>query len=137
MAPDIFWSFFKMSWIEKNVRNHNWSQSKISFFMPVNYAKEFLRYINIEALFSQLFASLKYKPRTVFESITQKSFDLISSFWPDLPKNHWAGLIGDNPTHPTTYIVTRKKAKIIGRLFFFNTETSTISQIIIYGDCKL
>ena len=71
--------------------------------MPVNHAKEFLRYIHIEALFSQLFASLKYKPRTVFESITQKSFDLISSFWPDLPKNHWAGLIGDNPTHPNIY----------------------------------
>ena len=72
--------------------------------MPVNHAKEFLRYIHIEALFSQLFASLKYKPRTVFESITQKSFDLISSFWPDLPKNHWAGLIGDNPTHPNVYV---------------------------------
>ena len=64
--------------------------------MPVNHAKEFLRYIHIEALFSQLFASLKYKPRTVFESITQKSFDLISSFWSDLPKNHWAGWICDN-----------------------------------------
>ena len=74
---------------------------KNQFFHAVNHAKEFLRYIHIEALFSQLFASLKYKPRTVFESITQKSFDLISSFWPDLPKNHWAGLIGDNPTHPS------------------------------------
>ena len=73
--------------------------------MPVNHAKEFLRYIHIEALFSQLFASLKYKPRTVFESITQKSFDLISSFWSDLPKNHWAGLIGDNPTHPNVYVL--------------------------------
>ena len=69
--------------------------------MPVNHAKEFLRYVHIEALFLQLFASLKYKPRTVFESITQKSFDLISSFWYDLPKNHWASLIGDDPTHPT------------------------------------
>ena len=72
--------------------------------MPVNHAKEFLRYIHIEALFSQLFASLKYKPRTVFESITQKSFDLISSFWSDLPKNHWAGYILTDPAALPSHI---------------------------------
>ena len=71
--------------------------------MPVKHAKEFLRYINIEALFSQLFASLKYKPRTVFESITQKSFDLISSFDLIYLKITEPGLIGDNQTHPNVY----------------------------------
>ena len=55
-APVIFWSIFKMSKIKKWPDQKKLIKSKIRFFMPVNDAKEFLKYFNAEALFSQLFA---------------------------------------------------------------------------------
>ena len=61
----VFWIFWLRSFFGHFLRYHGskkWPEpkkslkSKISFFMPVNHAKEFLKSVQNQALFSQLFA---------------------------------------------------------------------------------
>ena len=55
LAPIIFWPIFLDLMDQKIVRFLK-VLSKISFFMPINHMKEFLKYTHTEALFCQLFA---------------------------------------------------------------------------------
>ena len=64
--------------------------------MHVNHAKEFLKSVHSEALFSQLFDQA-FTPLCKEPGIlTSKLFDLMSLFGQDLPKNHLADYICDN-----------------------------------------
>ena len=67
------------------------SLPKISFFMLVNHAKEFFKFVHNEALFSQLFAPASTSVHIVIGMLISKLFDLISLFSHDLPKNGWEG----------------------------------------------
>ena len=111
METKIFWlrsffgSFFKISWIKKWPNPKKLLKQKISFFMLVNHAKEFLKFVHNEALFLQLFVWASSSVHIATGTLTSKLFDLISVFWQDLPKNTIAGWIRDNRSHPNTQIL--------------------------------
>ena len=65
----FFDHFFKKWWIKKWPEPKKWLKPKISFFMPVNHANEFLKFLHNEALFSQLFArTLMQLGSTIFKA---------------------------------------------------------------------
>ena len=89
----LYWIFWLRSFFGHFFRSHGskkWPKpkkslkSKISFFMPVNHAKEFLKSVQNEALFSQLFASTL---SSYFQSVkhfskkkfSEKSFQMVST----------------------------------------------------------
>ena len=96
--------------------------------MPVNHLKEFWKYINIEALFSQLYDSLKYKPGTIIEPLTSKTFDLINFFWHYLPKNHWFGWI----RHDLQYPDIRLSLRIIPQCRMSSSNIKTFVKHILF-----
>ena len=65
--------------------------------MLVNHVKEFLKFFQTKALFSQLFAWASTSMHIMTGTLTSKLFDLISLFWHDLPKNCLANEIYDDP----------------------------------------
>ena len=70
----------------------------------VNHMKEFLKSVHNDVLFSQLFARASTSWHIVTGTLKSKLFDLISSFWHDLPKNHWVGWICDNRGASSKYV---------------------------------
>ena len=92
------WLFWLQPFFDKSLRSHGSKHGrsqkshfnkKISFFMLFNHVKEFLKFVHTENLFSQLFAWAFTSVHIVTGTFTSKLFNLISSFWHDLPKNHW------------------------------------------------
>ena len=72
--------------------------------MPVNHAKEFLKSVHNEALFSQLFARASTSLQFDTWGCRWKLFDYINSFWHDLPKSCFPSSILRNVEYPNIYM---------------------------------
>ena len=100
----FFAPFFKISWVKKWPDPKKVVKIKNQFFSCSSTTwKNFWNLFILRPYFHNCLPELlAHWPGT----FTSRLFDLISSFWHDILKNHVAGWIRDNRSHPTEYTCT-------------------------------